>query len=235
MSILLIPFSFDFVDALCIAAVIGFLCETVDMLVLRWGDRRGARNNKVAISAPERGEREKKQSDAILECEGGEHTRLTGTRSIGVVADRGSSDKQARSGSIDKQAQSQTSDLLVTNNDLRMVRTHSAPFSPTLGGRPSSPKDLLQKYGTPRHGHGRITLSKIQPARSPKRLSLIKQPQSWPLKHKHPSTASGGENVRDKADAALAGRVAMHWILALVATLELVLSAISDRTQDDER
>lgn len=50
MSILLIPFSFDFVDALSIATVLGFLCESVNKLGRVWSAPRGSRN-KVAISA----------------------------------------------------------------------------------------------------------------------------------------------------------------------------------------
>lgn len=49
MSILLIPFSFDFVDALCIATVLGFLCEFGDKLGCLWSAGRGG-GNKVAVA-----------------------------------------------------------------------------------------------------------------------------------------------------------------------------------------
>lgn len=50
ISILLIPFSFDFVDALCIATVLGFLCEFGDKLGRRWSARRG-NGGTVAVAA----------------------------------------------------------------------------------------------------------------------------------------------------------------------------------------
>jgi len=48
LSILLIPFSFDFVDALCISTVLGFLCESINR---RLWSARCSSNSKVAISA----------------------------------------------------------------------------------------------------------------------------------------------------------------------------------------
>lgn len=55
ISVLLIPFSFDFVDALCIAAVLGFISGKGDRLINEVNFRQlfcfGGGNNKVAISA----------------------------------------------------------------------------------------------------------------------------------------------------------------------------------------
>lgn len=50
ISILLIPFSFDFVDSLCIAAVLGFLCRTGDALVSLRHQSRRRLSSTVAVS-----------------------------------------------------------------------------------------------------------------------------------------------------------------------------------------
>lgn len=60
VSILLIPFSSDFVDSLCIAAVLGFLCEVGNKLISVQGRRDS--NSRVAVSAGER-------TEIQLECD----------------------------------------------------------------------------------------------------------------------------------------------------------------------
>eukprot|EP00752_Nemacystus_decipiens_P012202 g10818.t1 len=56
VSILLIPFTFNFVDSLCMAAVLGFLCEVLDKLIARRGRRYSGSSARVAVYAGDRGE-----------------------------------------------------------------------------------------------------------------------------------------------------------------------------------
>lgn len=56
-SILLIPFSFDFVDSLCLAAVLGFLCEVGNKLIARQEHRYRSNSSRVAVYTGERGDR----------------------------------------------------------------------------------------------------------------------------------------------------------------------------------
>ncbi|CAM9779260.1 unnamed protein product, partial [Pylaiella littoralis] len=193
MSILLVPFSFDFVDALCIAAVLGFLCEAAGKLkVLPWSAWRGTRN-KVAISAPEGGEC-KTHSGATLDYrhKDGEPKSSTGTRSTTVTHHE--------------------------NNNKKVLRQMATPFVR---------KDSCQNNGPARHGHEHAVLSTMQPL-NPNKPSPVTPIPAWSSKHKHPLTAPE-ENVMDAAEAAPAApsadSAAVHWALALVATLDLVLSA----------
>ncbi|CAN0294982.1 unnamed protein product [Pylaiella littoralis] len=225
MSILLIPFSFDFVDAVCLAAVLGFLCQAVGVLAaLLWGAWCGTRN-KVAVSSPE------------VECEtqsgatfgyrhvDGELQRSTGTHSTSV-------DNQE---SIVKEG-ALRSQLAAPRNISHTVNLNSAPASPTPMRRQSAPTSPFHKYETLRHGHERAVPSKMQPL-DPNKLGLFMRLQAWFSTHNHSSTAPAEKSMQT-AEAAPAAPpadpVAVHWALALVATLELVLSAISDRNQDDE-
>lgn len=232
MLVLLIPFSFDFVDALCIAAVLGFLCENVDTLVSLGSAGRSA-SNKVAVSVPE-GEGET-QSGASLDYEDGLPT-TTVTGSPVVTNWESNSKKTLRSKLpplVGRDACIMRLPPLV-GRDPCIMRISSAPTSPISDRGQGASRGPRHKYDILRHVHGRGVLENTQPQQQQKPGPLMRL-TSWSSAPKYPSTAPGASS-RDKVEAAAAlpGANRVHWALALVAMLELVLSGINDQTQDDE-
>lgn len=221
MSILLIPLTFDFVHAICSAAVLGFLCEALDKIVLLRASPRGT-HSKVAVSAMEGGERgTQSQANLDYRCEEGNLSRSTKAR-LTVVTNRESTlDKKALHSQLD-----------ATKNDSDVICVNSAPTTPMPKGGEFAPTGPCQSGDALRHVHGRAVLTKM-PSHNPNKPAAILRIPSWSPTHKCPLPESADRHG-GTAEAAPAGPAGMHWSLALFATLELVLSAISDWNQDDE-
>ncbi|CAM9349910.1 unnamed protein product [Ectocarpus sp. 8 AP-2014] len=201
MSILLIPFSFDFVDAVCIATVLGFLCEAGDKAVVRLGTRVGG--NKVAVLAADEGKPE-------TDCEVGETTGKTVP--YGLDASRKTSVSAAAT--VPPTRRHTTGPLYLTptstlrgHGDGRDVSDSNLPRS----ARTSS--NLLQK------------MSFLYSSRSFPKLTLMKSGAAL-----HPGSDLGEETVTPSAHDDDTGSV--HWGLALVGVMQLLMSAVDDYISD---
>ncbi|CAM9446615.1 unnamed protein product, partial [Ectocarpus sp. 12 AP-2014] len=129
MSILLIPFSFDFVDGLCVAVVLGFLCEAGDKLAtLGNACRRKRSRKKVTVSAGE-GDGSEEHLGLSHDVEGGAR-RATSNNTSNAVNNTDNSTVEGLQDIHDALSRPRTTSRNV----------FSAPTSP-VGGRPRAITD----------------------------------------------------------------------------------------------
>ncbi|CAN0022943.1 unnamed protein product [Ectocarpus sp. 6 AP-2014] len=200
LSILLIPFSFDFVDAVCIALVLGFLCEAGDKAVVRLGTRVGG--NKVAVLAAEEGEPE-------TDCEVGETTGKTVP--YGLDASRKNS------------ASAATVPLTRRHSTGRLYLTPTPPFRGHGDARDASGSNLPRSARTSSNLLQKV--SSLYSSRPFSKLTLIKSGAAL-----HPGSDLGEETVIPSAHDDDTGSV--HWGLALVGLVQLLMSAVDDYVSD---
>lgn len=212
MSILLIPFSFDFVDGLCVAVVLGFLCEAGEKLAIVGNACRRKRSRKrVAVSVGE-GDGSEEHLGLSLDVERGARRAISNNTSNAVS----NTDNSTAEGLQD------IHDALSRPRAGRII--FSAPTSP-VGGRARAITDdaVLSTSHALLHVHGRPVLRDIHTENtvgfSPRRPkpSFERKYLDVAMPEKQPGSQ-------------LAGPVAVHWGLALVAVIQLVLSAINDYT-----
>lgn len=200
ISILLIPFSFDFVDALCIATVLGFLSEVGEMLVLRQGLRD--RSNKVAVEENYEMKADYEETGsslgpvAIQPCSSGERTTQQDSRSIHHAGRRSSCFGPTPASPFwnGRQVGTDTTEPIVRASN----QAHSSHCS-------------LRKK---KSGLLRTTLGSAMSSHSLLAGSGATRRQSFGL-------VMGTTPVTPE--------VPVHWGLALVAAVELVLSAVSNQ------
>lgn len=199
ISILLIPFSFDFVDALCIATVLGFVCEFGDKLGCMWSARRGS-GIKVVVTAAAAG-KEESHLAPDPDSEAGVGTTTTGDTSTGVV------DQVIG-----------TLDALLRPKFIPSCRSHTDILQ--IASAPTSPR---WEHVSPAKGKTpprNVVLSPIEKKSSTPRRDISSKPVP-------PSSPGSPRDV-------LADPVVVHWGLALVAAVQLVLSVFKDQTTSDE-
>ncbi len=169
---MLIPFSFDFVDSLCIAAVLGFLCEAGDTLIARRDQSHRRHSSTIAVSDEREAARELMEDGSILAMgEGGAADDADGGRAEPFQA-----------------------------------RTVRASFSRALLYLHSANSSGRKPSDTQRSGN-------------------------MMSRHLSASRSAVGESA---PPIGVSGARSMHWGIALAAALELALSAISDKLQDEE-
>ncbi|CAM9353417.1 unnamed protein product [Ectocarpus sp. 12 AP-2014] len=199
MSILLIPFSFDFVDAVCIAAVLGFLCEAGDKAVVRLGTRAGG--NKVAVLAADEGKQE-------TDCEVVETTGKTVP--YGLDASRTASVSAA---------------TVPPTRRYTTGRVYFTPTSPLRGHGNAS--DTSGSNRSARTSSNMIQkVSFLYSSRSLSKITLAKSGAAL-----HPGSDVGEETLTPSAHDDDAGSV--HWGLALVGLVQLLMSAVDDYVSDE--
>ena len=229
MSILLIPLSFDFVNALCIATVLGFLCEVVDKLERLWSARR-SNANKVAVTAVTAVSDATGKDEIPLasgpDAEAGEATSRAGDTSTPGVADV---------------LGAATTDALLRPKFLSNSKSHSAvlqiasaPVSPTGERAEPLPKGSNNNSRSPRN----VVLPPIETTKTKKQhereeTMTHRGGRGTPSSSKYVSLSSPPppRSPRDQASAPVGPRV-VHWGLALVAATQLVLSVVRAQTLD---
>ncbi|CAM9440375.1 unnamed protein product [Ectocarpus fasciculatus] len=218
MSILLIPFSFDFVDAVCIATVLGFLCEGGDNAVARFGGGTragGGGGNKVAVLAAADEEGSKPGTD----CEVGETTGKTVP--YGLDASR-------------KNSVSATT----TAPPLPARRYSTGNFC----SAPTSPSRERGRHASNATGGSSLPRSVPLPSNNfLRRVSLLYSNNS--LRRLERITTSDGAVLHPRRGELLEGAMtpsvdnddagSVHWGLALVALAQLLMSAIDDHIPDE--
>lgn len=206
MSVLLIPVSFDFVNALCIAAVLGFISDKGDEVKnvnFRQLFSSGSSEKKVAVYA---GENEHKR-----DCEVGLSAQPVPTEDTAVTEGVRAGHRQ-------------------TDRRYTLMHISSAPETPVRVGRqgregpiePSKNNVPLQLYGARRFLKNisqRTTVSISGSRRS--------SGSRWSLASE--STATLAAASRETKLKFGGSSTSLHWGLALAAVLQLVLSAISDQ------
>jgi len=184
VSILLIPFSFDFVDSLCIATVLGFVCEVGDTILLRQ-----SRHVKIAVF-DQRGTAEEEEEAKLAE-----------------QAEQGAQTPPAKSSTQRKRRQSSATPASPGEHGESPVVADGAEILQARAARASFGKALISLHYSNTSG-GRRT-----------------------------SRTSGGSFTYHRAtseNTSTVGPNSVHWGMALAATLQLALSAISDKLQSDE-
>lgn len=196
ISILLIPFSFDFVDALCIAAVLGFTRDKIDELNgvdFRQFFFRGG-ENKLAVPAAE--------DEQKVDCETGSLSSLS-VLTKSMVANKGLRPGHGR---------------LVRRHT--MMHISSAPQGPVSMERQVGADAMQPSTNGPLQMYG--------PHRILKGLSR----RSGSLSLPRPSLNSSGLLVKPDPSLQVDDHsTSLHWALAVAATLQLVLSAVSNQAK----
>lgn len=206
MSILLIPFSFDFVDALCIATVLGFLCESSHKLGRLWNARRGpgGRGSKVAAT------------EATEKDEVGNNLATGRDVQAGIIT---ASDTEVLPGVAERGGLATDTTLFRSDTLFRpklLPSSASHTEIPGIAPAPTSPR------GEHDLAHGKTM---------PKNAML--PPIEKKRKIKMPRGAPSATYARlSPGSPAKAGPVAVHWGLALAAAAQLMLSVIRDQTYD---
>eukprot|EP00752_Nemacystus_decipiens_P005826 g5266.t1 len=199
ISILLIPFSFDFVNALCIATVLGFLCEVGDKLGRVWSAQT-AKVNKVAVS-DDAGKDE-------LPVASGADVEALATTATAADTGRGAADLEGS-----------TKDTLLRSKFIPSFR--SLHDISQVASAPTSPRGELVPLGK-----GRTLPRNVK-------LPPIKRRERTTTEREGTASMYTSSSPRGPVDAASSGGpVMVHWGLALVAAMQLVLSVIRDQAQD---
>lgn len=210
ISILLIPLSFDFVNALCIATVLGFFCEQIDRLGRLWSAaRRGKAINKVAVTGA-MGKHETPLASGPPDAEAGAAKATAGDTSTGVA---------------DLEAATADGALLLRPK-LLLPSCHSQ-------------HDMLQITSAPTTPRGeRVRLmprNTVLPPIEKKKLERTETPalrRGGPPSSRCVTSSPTGAREASSAGPPVAP-VVVHWGLALVATMQLVLSVIRDHQTRD--
>ncbi|CAM9690672.1 unnamed protein product, partial [Hapterophycus canaliculatus] len=206
MSILLIPFSFEFVDAVCITTMLGFVCQTMDAIVARVGARR--RGNKVVVSAGG-------EDRYTLDYDGGEATAKT------LPCDRSISTSR-------KGFRRSSSALTARRQSPHQI--YKEPVSPLParggGGGQAVPGGTAGEGSSFRPGP--CTGPAVGSLRSRFSSSLAGSSRSVnAFQAPRPPSLRPGEGARPT------GAATVHWCLAFVASCQLALAAIDDFFRDD--
>lgn len=187
---MLIPFSFDFVDSLCIATVLGFICEIGDMLILRQ-----SRHVKVAVW-DERGEAEGGHAEQAERVE------------------QGSLNPAAKPSTQRNRRQSSATSAPPTEHGESLVATD--------GGA-----ELFQEACAARISFSGLLMSMHSSQMSGRRRSASRRSVGSLQRQRSASETAGRTNPRPF------GPHGIHWGIALAAILQLALSAISGKIQNE--
>lgn len=200
----MIPFSFDFVDSLCIATVLGFLCEVGDKLntrqaLIRYGW------NKVAVSAGGGDEQGKGEDDEkATDCDSVSLKKRTSAIQLSPSEDR------------------------TTQRDPRVAR-HAHRRRTVCTSTPSLPHPEQERAGSDRTVPVSQASLRTHPSRhilrrgsDMSRTTLGTAMSSRSLLPQLRSTRRRSSQPTDPVSPPL------HWALALVALAELVLSAVNN-------
>lgn len=212
VAVLLIPFSFEFVDTLCTAAVLGFLCEVGNKTILRQGRRDRVSSSRVAVFAGVRNEIE-------LECEA-ESLKGMG---VAVVPTGLKEDGAPKLGHYSSRCSSQRRDSLdfAPQASPGLVRARASTNGKELREFRHLPQAFLDLERTRARTNGikrRATFHHALPSRSSRQSML--------------SSISSRDSTSEPG-VSRAPSVILHWGIALVAMTELVLSAINNNHTSD--
>lgn len=250
MSILLIPSSFQFVDALCITIVLGYLCQTTDTVAAWLGARRrrrgrGGNSKRVVVSIWAEDKHALDDRD-----DAGEATGTSTTLPCDTTTSTSTSRKSLRRSSNPSAASRRQSSHRITPQEQQPVSpprnrgasggnavvagTTAERKSSSLQGASASPIVVANDPRSPPFPSSGA-VSSLSP--STFRVSRRDHPcgSGPPTGEKREKKKKKEKKKNDARPLSGAGSpAAMHWCLALVAACELALAAIDDALRSDK-